>query len=1497
MLIQAATNTVYAQTWKELNIQIAEYNKSGNKIKAIEFAEKAKKQAEKEFGTSHKNYATSCNNLAFLYEATGNHIKAEPLYIEAKKITEKITGKDNSQFATICNNLANLYKASGNYSKAEPLYIEARKIIKKIHGKEHSKYTTITNNLINLYKITKNYSKAEPLLIEVKTIKEKMHGKEHSSYSACCYNLAVLYKNTGYYSKAEQLYIEAKNIDEKNYGKEHKYYIKSCNSLAVLYLITGNYSKAEPLLIEVKTTREKVLGKDHPDYATSCNNLAAFYKNTGNYSKAEQLLIEAKTIIEKVYGKEHSKHALNCNNLAALYNDIGNYFKAEQLYNEAKNIYEKTLKKENPDYAQCCNNLAVLYVIFADSAKTDKERADKYSKAEQLFIKAKAIREKVFGKEHPVYVQSCNSLAGLYENICSSAKTDKEKVDNYSKAEQLYIEAKTIRENILGTENLDYATSCSGLAMLYNVMESYQEAEPLLIETKKIREKFLGKEHPDYIISCNNLAVLYKNMGNSVKTDEERANNYSKAELFYIETKEIRERVLGKEHPDYVETCFSLSELYYVMNNFRKAELLLIETKEIREKIFGKEHPGYAESCSGLARLYYETGNYRKAEPFFIEVKKIREKNLGKKHPDYAKSCINLAELYHIKDNLRKAEHLYIEAKKIIETVHGKEHHSYAANINNLAALYEKTGNYSKAEMLFIEAKEIREKVLEKDHPDYAGSYNNLAGFYYKTGNFKKAESLLIESKDIIEKNIGKNHPNYAVSCNNLGEYYKTTGDYKKAEPLLIESKNITEKNLGKNHPKYARSCNNLGGIYYAAGKYKKTELLFIEAKDILEKVYGKNHTDYAFSCNNLAELYRITGNYQKAEPLFVEAKNIIGKKLGKKHPNYAGSCNNLALLYYGMDNSASTEKERTNAYRKAELLYIEANGIMNFLITESAEFMSEKEREEYLTKKINNSFDFYYSFFLTKQKENIKLAGIIYNNALNIKGQLLKSATAVRKLVLQSGDTALINTYNRMNSYGEILAQQYTLPTANRRLDIKELEEKVNVLEKELIRNSQNFAKGSNFGKVDWQKIQKSLKENETAIEFIHFNYRKDKKKTDSTLYYALILRKEFKYPKAVFLFEQKQLQKIMQHPAGSSEYNYIKNLYDPKSAKADSLYKLVWQPLEQYLNGSKNIYISPSGMLNKVSFDALPYDTARILSDKYKIIYTTSTAEAINTTGLYQKDINSTVLFGGIEYNIEPNEMEKLALKFNLTKTDLTGFENLSGIGNIDSLTRNITWNYLPGSLEETEEIQDVLKKKNISVKFYTRKQGSEEQFKALENDAPSILHISTHGFYFSDDEKSNEYRNMIDKDIKFAHSDNPLLRSGFLLAGGNTAFQGGEISEGVEDGVLTAAEISRLNFFKTKLVVLSACQTGLGDVKGSEGVYGLQRSFKMAGVDYLLFSLWSVPDETTKELMSKFYENWFSGMEIRDAFKKAQNHLKTKYAGVPGAAFAWAAFVLMK
>jgi hypothetical protein len=396
------------------------------------------------------------------------------------------------------------------------------------------------------------------------------------------------------------------------------------------------------------------------------------------------------------------------------------------------------------------------------------------------------------------------------------------------------------------------------------------------------------------------------------------------------------------------------------------------------------------------------------------------------------------------------------------------------------------------------------------------------------------------------------------------------------------------------------------------------------------------------------------------------------------------------------------------------------------------------------------------------------------------------------------------------------------------------------------------------------------------------------------------LVLKKNDSYPKAVFLFEEKQLEAVMKRNEGETEYDYIKALYSPESQKSKDIFKLIWKPIDELLRDINNVYLSPAGILNKIAFDAIPYDADKLLSDKFNLIYTTSTAQITGGLGMYREDIKSSVLFGGIIYDMSPEEMKRI---LNKSSSGTNAKENyayyakeMSADGKLEGITRGFSWNYLPGSLAETEQIENLLRSNNINVSLYKGKDGTEEQFKALEKEAPSVIHISTHGFYFNINKKEFDYETL-EADVEFARLEDPLYRSGFILAGGNTSFRGDDIPPGSEDGVLTALEISRLNFFDTELVVLSACQTGLGDVKGSEGVYGLQRAFKMAGVDYLIFSLWKVPDEATKELMTKFYDFWFAGAEIRTAFKNAQEHLKEKYKDIPGSAYAWAAFVLIK
>ncbi|NPA45361.1 MAG: CHAT domain-containing protein, partial [Chlorobi bacterium] len=1024
------------------------------------------------------------------------------------------------------------------------------------------------------------------------------------------------------------------------------------------------------------------------------------------------------------------------------------------------------------------------------------------------------------------------------------------------------------------------------------IADKYYEAEQYKKAAHEY-EKILPELKNKY--GANDTSVYAKALFRAGNSFYENNLNINKAEKYYEEGVNIYKSIKnGKEDFWFILFANSLSFLYqkkaeqYAKNkNYVKAEKQYLKLINFDVENFGKHNISYPYLCRDLADIYVKKKEYNKAEHYYNEALKIEEELYGEDSWHFRFANRNMAIVYTKQGKYKEAERFYKEAIQLKEKFSDNDDIlKYADACTKLASIYLDIGNYKDAEIFFIKAKNKRGEVLGKNNLKYAESCNYLARLYFDLGNYTQAEKLFIEAKSIRENIVGKEHPDYAQSCNNLGVLYHETGDLDKALAFYTEAFNIRAKTLGTKSKEYATSCNNIATIYFAEGKYKDAEELVITAKNILAEL-STNNLDYIRICNHLGSIYEYMKLYDKAEALFLEAKSIQEENLGKNNTSYLEICKSLARIYEIKGNK-----------NKALKCIKEANKTLIFLLNESAKYMSEKEREKYLENILKNNFDIIHSFYLKREKNNKKDVGTVYNNILNLKSELLKSSINMRKAVLQSGDSVLINKLGKMNNYGEIIAEQYTLPVKDRRTDIQELEKKLNKLEKELISYTASKPLYKNYfiAKPKWEDIKKTLKKDEVAIEFTHFNYANVENWTDSILYYALIVRKDYKYPKAVFLFEQKQLQKIINRPENINEYEYIKELYDIKSPKADRLYKLIWQPLEIYLQNSKKIYISPSGLLNKISFDAIPVKSSKIiLSDKYKIIYNTSTAQLTNNTELYKNDIKDVVLFGGLEYDVELNKMKTNSDNFKTNKPSVFANNLYPEINFNRSFSQNISWNYLPGTLEEIEDIKEVIKKNDFNVTTYKDEFGTEEQFKALESNAPSVLHISTHGFYFGEN-KNNPKSKETTGQLMFFNSENPLLRSGLILAGGNLVFQGKNIPKGVEDGVLTAAEISQLNFFNTKLAVLSACQTGLGDIKDNEGVYGLQRAFKMAGVEYLIYSLWEVPDGPTKELMTEFYKNWFSGIEIHEAFKKAQNHLKTKYAKVEGGAFAWAAFVLI-
>jgi CHAT domain-containing protein len=296
-------------------------------------------------------------------------------------------------------------------------------------------------------------------------------------------------------------------------------------------------------------------------------------------------------------------------------------------------------------------------------------------------------------------------------------------------------------------------------------------------------------------------------------------------------------------------------------------------------------------------------------------------------------------------------------------------------------------------------------------------------------------------------------------------------------------------------------------------------------------------------------------------------------------------------------------------------------------------------------------------------------------------------------------------------------------------------------------------------------------------------------------------------------------------------------------------------------------------------------------LLMDRYNLVQLSST----RTLAMPKEDlaINDAVVYGGIQYDLDTLELMAEAGKYKKPGNDLIAFKSSPRGG-----TRN-GFQYLEGTRKEADIISAEFHRDGIPVKSYSGADALEESFEVLSgNDSPTVIHIATHGFYLPDTLSNSENRELMMLSAigeeRFRLADDPLLRSGLVMAGGNLAWQGKPTPEGLEDGILTAKEVSNMNLLHTQLVVLSACQTGLGDVKGSEGVEGLMRGFKMAGVRYIMMSLWEVPDAETVEIMQHFYENWLGGMEIRTAFQHTQKQMRAKYPEEP---YKWAAFVLVE
>jgi CHAT domain-containing protein/Flp pilus assembly protein TadD len=897
---------------------------------------------------------------------------------------------------------------------------------------------------------------------------------------------------------------------------------------------------------------------------------------------------------------------------------------------------------------------------------------------------------------------------------------------------------------------------------------------------------------------------------------------------------------LNKMREEYDTTSFNyaiaLSDnaaLFQNKERFGKQKVLLI--KGIYKADERAERPiDNARETNGVGEMLYANNQYKSAELSFKGTKLLLEGINEISHPIYAQVLSNLGLLYHTTGRYTQAEKFTeagLEANKNGSTTQA----AYGASLNNKAMLYKDLGRYLEAETLMEQALEITKQSRGENSLPYAICLNNKGILFQTIGRYDKAEEIFKSSLAIAQPFLKEKSLNYTRLQMNLGLLYQDVKKYPQAEQIYTDVRANLEKKVGKKHPDYAHLLNNLAAFYLETGKKDEVEKLLTQAADIYKGKFGENHPSYASTITNLGNFYRINDNLDKAEKLLTQAATIRKSVLGEKHPDYIQSYENLALVYW----QKGDLKQAVAQFREVLAKNMD-------LVQNTFPALSEYEKTKFWDL-IMPKFQTFYSLAIQAYPQDNTLLKEMYNSHINIKGLLLNESTKIKDQILASNDKSLVEGYQTWTDQKETLADYYSMSKEDIReqnINVDSLEEANNQLEKSLSQKSALFNKGFEQKLYQMDDIKKILAPEEAAIELIRI-HKFDKVFTDKILYTALILTKDKENPEIVILENGKELE--------TQNYKYYTNTIRNKTDNTKS-YGAYWEKINEVVKAKKVVYLSSDGIYNQININTLKNAAGKFVVEEREIELVANTR--------YVADVK----------NPPASLKGKNAI--------LVGFPTYGSSNLIPAL---------PGTKVEVEKISQVLKTNKLQTNLLLANAAEKKEIKKVDN--PKILHIATHGFFIADVDNFGQEKIFGVETSKA--KQNPMLRAGLMLAGAEQSLkQESNDLSAQNNGILTAYDAMTMKLDDTDVVVLSACETGLGDVKNGEGVYGLQRAFQVAGAKSIIMSLWKVDDTATQELMQAFYANWLKTNDKNKAFIAAQNAIKTKYK-FP---YFWGAFVLV-
>ncbi len=1084
--------------------------------------------------------------------------------------------------------------------------------------------------------------------------------------------------------------------------------------------------------------------------------------------------------------------------------------------------------------------------------------AGQYAEAIARGERALALHEVVLGGTHPD-VARCLDRLGLHHLLRG----------NPVRAEPLLRRALAIREAALGRNHPEVAQTLNALANLYSAQRLFARAEPLYARALALREAALGKNHRLVAESLHDLASLYQ-----------RQELSDRAEPLLQRARAIREAAPRTDPREVAQTLQSLANLYRAQGAYARAEPLYARALSIQEAALGGDHPLVAQTIFGLAALYSQQGMYARAKPLHARALAIQEAALGKNPPDIAGLLSDLGGRYHAREMFARAEPHLRRALALREAALGKSHPLVAESLSRLGRNYMEQGGHDRAEPLLRRALVIQEAVLGGNHSDVSQSLYDLAALYVAQGLYGQARLLYERVLAIDEAALGTGHPFVADSLVTLGHLYVAQGLYDQAEPLFTRALTTLEASQRKFPAAIARSLMGLANVYQAQGLYHRAEPLHTRALAILEASLGKHHRGVALSLNHLAGLYVAQGAYDRARPLHERALAILEATLGGNHPDVAATLNHLAVA-------------RLSEHRLSEALplFTRAFAISERRLRQEALGFSESRLASFLQLLRTDEERLY--ALLRAHPHDAHVRRLALGAALLLKGRSVEESAHISRAVYQGLDEQDRDTFVRLGELRSQLAWLSLQGSDPQRLET--LSQRGDALEADLARRSASLrsltALPAPAEIVD--RVVEALPADAALIEFLTYVDRPlvrepgtpESHRSSHLRYLALVL-----FPDGTIRFRDLGPAEPIDS-AVSRLRDALAHRDAAFQAPAQVLYQLVFQPLLPLLDDTRHLFLSPDGQLALVPFAAL-HDGHQFLVDAFDFTYVSSGRSLLPRLQERVPPDSVVVLadpdFSAVLPALEPS-------KRNDSMLAMRSLPDVRFVSTLRAALARRAWapEPLPGSRQEAESIKRLLPQ----ARLFLGPEATKERL--LHQPAPGILHLATHGFFLEDEPPPPDSRAVVhfgalSEGTLASSPRDPLLRSGLVLAGTRTPVPSGSHAAALSPDIalVTALEVAGLDLWGTQLVVLSACDTGRGDVKPGQGVYGLRRAFLVAGAETVVMSLWQVNDGTTRTLMEAYYRHLMAGQGRVTALREAMRELRRTHPHP----HHWAPFIAM-